>query len=462
MRPSRIAWACAAIWGAVAVGFDPGSEAFRLQGRDAPSRDDRADSTDLAGSTVPASGQAVPESVPMVPPPVSGAGSDVQGSPGRAYAGISARGRMVRVLLDEGKASFTCELRGTWIAPEGQKLTGRAVARAASRGVVLETIHMKVDLGSGGVLRTDDGTFCLGPRCFRGQVRFERLPGGLVVVNQLPLEDYLLGVVPGEIGRRLDPRFFEAIKAQAVVARTYTLRALGQYAGKPWDVRDDVRDQVYDGLKGEDPLCTRGVRATVGQILVDPAGRPIDAYYHSTSGGRTADIRDIWPGKPAQAYLAGVDDTAPDGRAWGGAARGADWAERWPVEQLHLAVRTDLSEALGRKVDPGVVRRLRLEGRDASGRARKLVVEADGGVFEVPSDRIRWALRRPIKNRPILRSSRFELGIVNGEYLAEGTGNGHGVGMSQNGAMGRAHAGQTCAQILSAYYPGTALRSFEP
>jgi stage II sporulation protein D len=80
----------------------------------------------------------------------------------------------------------------------------------------------------------------------------------------------------------------------------------------------------------------------------------------------------------------------------------------------------------------------------------------------VVSDRIRWALRRPAKGRPILRSSRFELQVVNGEYLAEGTGFGHGVGMSQNGAMGRAHAGQTYQQILSAYYPGTVLRTLDP
>jgi len=442
---SRIVAACAGVAFAAAWGFDPGTEAFRLLKRDVPSVQPSSNPPELV-DVAPDSTDTDSVSAPVAPRP----------------SAPFATGRLIRVALDEGKAAVTCDLRGSWMAPSGQKLTGKATARLDPQGVVLETMTARVDLGSGGVLRSDAGTFCFGPKCFRGQVRFERVGSGIALVNQLPLEDYLLGVVPGEIGRRLDPRFGEAVRAQAIVARTYTLRALGQYTGKPWDVRDDVRDQVYDGLKGEDPLCTRGVRSTTGQILADGSGKPIDAYYHSTSGGHTADIRDVWPGKAVQPYLSGVDDTAPDGRAWGGAALVADWSERWPIEQLHEAVRRDLSDALGRKVDPGPVKALRLEGRDRSGRARKLVVEAENGIFEVPSDRIRWALRRPAKGRPILRSTRFELAIVNGEYLAEGTGYGHGVGMSQNGAMGRAFAGQSFQQILSAYYPGTVLRTLEP
>jgi len=195
---------------------------------------------------------------------------------------------------------------------------------------------------------------------------------------------------------------------------------------------------------------------------IKAAGAPVDAYYHSTSGGRTADIVDVWPHKEARPYLRGVVDTAPDGRAWSGGSNSSEWTESWDGQALRAAVRTDLSEAVGRKVDPGEVKSLRLEGRDSSGRASKLVVEGTLAVVEVPSDRIRWALRRPAKGRPILRSSRFELREQNGRYHAVGTGNGHGVGMSQNGAMGRAWAGHTYAQILSAYYPGTQLRNLEP
>lgn len=413
-----VLWAASAVWS-----FDPGSEAARLLDGDAP-------------APLAIDATAVVRAV--------------------------STARSVRIVLQDGVQALEFELRGPWSAIDGRILTGKASVRSEGDRMVVSCGGANLPAGSSVALSSDQGTFCIGAKCYRGTLRFEKLASGVAVVNHVALEDYLLGVVPGEIGRRLDPRFAEAARAQAVVARTYTLRSLGQYPGKPWDLRDDVRDQVYDGLKGEDTLCSRAVRSTRGQILVDSRGKPVDAYYHSTSGGHTADIAEVWPHKSAQPYLRGVVDTAPDGRAWGGAVPVAAWTERWPVQLLHDSVRRDLTEALGRRVDPGKVRSLRLEGRDTSGRARKLVVVSENGVFEVPGDRIRWALRRPAKGRPILRSSRFELEVVNGEYLAEGTGYGHGVGMSQNGAMGRAHAGQNYKQILSAYYPGTVLKALEP
>ena len=78
------------------------------------------------------------------------------------------------------------------------------------------------------------------------------------------------------------------------------------------------------------------------------------------------------------------------------------------------------------------------------------------GVCEVAGDRIRWALKRP-GAKGILRSTRFLLETSAGRYVARGTGNGHGVGLSQTGALGRARAGQTCETILTSYYPGTVL-----
>lgn len=414
-----VLWAASAVWS-----FDPGSEAARLLGTDAPAPV-AIDATAVAASPRPAD-------------------------------------RPVRVVLREGAQALEVELRGEWSSGGGKVPAGGVSARMDGAGISVAWAGGRLPASSSVTLSSGGGSFCLDKKCYRGDLRLERLANGIAAVNHVPLEDYLLGVVPGEIGRRLDPRFAEAVRAQAVVARTYTLRSLGQYSGKPWDLRDDVRDQVYEGMKGEDSLCSRSVRSTRGQILVDGRGKPVDAYYHSTSGGHTADIAEVWPHKAAQPYLRGVVDTAPDGRAWGGAVPVAAWTERWPVKLLHDSVRRDLTEALGRRVDPGEVRSLRLEGRDATGRARKLVVVSENGVYEVPGDRIRWALRRPAKGRPILRSSRFELEIVNGEYLAEGTGYGHGVGMSQNGAMGRAHAGQNYKQILSAYYPGTVLRTIDP
>lgn len=377
----------------------------------------------------------------------------------QAGAQPASLSRTIRVALVEGRPQLEISFRGPRIGA-GRIWPAPVVASAQDGQIRLQSAG--VDTLVGAIEWTGDALACIDRRCYRGIVRLQPWNGGLLALNLVDLEDYLLGVVPGEIGRKLRWKLFEAVRAQAIVARTYTIRSIGQYQGKPWDLRDDVRDQVYEGALGEDSLCSRAVRTTCGQILVDAKGAPVDAYYHSTSGGRTADIVDVWPHKDAKPYLRGVTDTAPDGRAWSGASTSSGWTETWDGVALRSAVRGDLAEALGRKVDPGEIKSLRLEGRDSSGRARKLVVEGTLSTVEVPSDRIRWALRRPAKGRPILRSSRFELREENSQYIAIGTGNGHGVGMSQNGAMGRAWAGQTCAQILSAYYPGTQLRNLEP
>lgn len=362
--------------------------------------------------------------------------------------------RIVRVALQEGVSSVQARLVGTFRA---------GTEDVTDRSATLRKAH----LADAGFPLAPDGSlllepaneasyFSIGARRYRGALRIVNFGQGLAVVNEVAMEDYLLGVVPGEIGRKLDPRLLEAVKAQAVVARTYAARGLGQYGGKPWDLRDDVRDQVYEGLAGEDPLCTKAVQETRDRILVDHTGRPVDAYYHSTSGGATADIRDVWPGKAARPYLHGIDDTAPDGSAWGSYAPSAGWVETWSEKSLHAAVRRDLPSALSKPCDPGEVKALRLSGHDNSGRARKLIVEGRKATCEVVADRIRWALRRP-DGKAILRSARFSLQRRDGVYIAKGTGNGHGVGLSQTGALSRARAGQRFESILMSYYPGTSL-----
>ena len=369
-------------------------------------------------------------------------------------SGIDEAAPNVRIILREASASLDVAISGMF--------------RTGGEAISSRTISVnKGDVAASGLTRRSDGSvllspvdsdafFRIGSRTYRGSLRLVPQGRGCTAVNELPLEDYLRGVVPGEIGRKLDARLLEAVKAQAVVARTYAVRAMAQNASKAWDLRDDVRDQVYEGRGGEDALCTKAVLATRGRILVDAAGRPVDAYYHSTSGGATADIAEVWPGKIVRPYLRGVDDTAPDGRAWGVWSPSASWTETWPAKTLHAAVRRDLPSALAKSCDPGEIVGLSLSGHDPSGRARKLVVRGKRATCEVLGDRIRWALKRP-GGKGILRSTRFDLESSSGRYIARGTGNGHGVGLSQTGALGRARAGQTCEIILTSYYPGAAL-----
>ncbi len=279
--------------------------------------------------------------------------------------------------------------------------------------------------------------------------------GRVTVVNTLALEAYLLGVVPHELGERPESEI-EAVKAQAVAARTYAIRHLGARGG-PFDFFATVADQVYRGLAGEEEVAWRAVEETRGEI-VTYRGEAILAYYHSTCGGRTANVEEVWVGRDPVPYLRSVSDVTADG-AYCDSSNRYRWSESWTRSELLAALGRGLAEHAGWRVgSPRRVRRLEIEERTSSGRVARLVVETDDGRFTIRGDSARWVLR-PEPDR-ILNSSRFELDgrVQGGEIVsltAEGGGWGHGVGMCQMGAIGRARAGQSYREILRTYYQGT-------
>ena len=146
---------------------------------------------------------------------------------------------------------------------------------------------------------------------YRGRLLFFLNPrGSLNLVNELPLEQYLRGVVPRELGPELYPRI-EALKAQAVAARTYTLRHLGEFAGEGFDICAEPRCQVYGGQTAEHPLSDRAVAETAGEILRS-GDEIVEALYSATCGGHTEDSRTVFPWLDVP-YLRGVP--CPEGEA---------------------------------------------------------------------------------------------------------------------------------------------------
>jgi SpoIID/LytB domain protein len=153
----------------------------------------------------------------------------------------------------------------------------------------------------------------LGDRTYRGTFEVSADAGKLQVVNVVGLEQYLYGVVPSEVP---DDWPAEALKAQAVVARSY---ALSHLHGGAFDLYPDTRSQVYRGVPEEVSSTTTAVNATAGQVVLYN-GKVASTYYHSTSGGRTASIADVWPGEPPIPYLVSVPDpydTASPYHDWG-------------------------------------------------------------------------------------------------------------------------------------------------
>lgn len=308
-----------------------------------------------------------------------------------------------------------------------------------------------------------DATIGIGGKPYRGSalVRLSG-PGKVTAINQLDMEEYLLGVVPFEIGK-VGPELLEAAKAQAVAARTYAVRYMGRRSQLGFDVFATVQDQVYGGLAGEHEPVSRAVRETAGEILTH-AGEPIEAFYHSTCAGRTAAIEEVWPQERPRPYLVSVVDTDPaTGEAFDRSSNRFRWTQRWTVPELTRILNETLADSLpAGATSVGEIERFEVLERTASDRIRRMRISTSAGDFLVGGDRIRWIFLTP--QGSILNSSKFDIEVVRDaqgrpqEFVATGGGWGHGIGMCQVGAMGRARAGQSYRTILQAYYPAAQLR----
>ncbi|MEW5700750.1 MAG: SpoIID/LytB domain-containing protein [Candidatus Zixiibacteriota bacterium] len=275
----------------------------------------------------------------------------------------------------------------------------------------------------------------------------------LQIVNRLNLDRYLEGVLTPELGERRDDEF-EAVRAQAVASRTYALKHLGQYGVAPYDLRADVADQIYVGASQPRAWVDSAVTTTQGEVITY-AGHLIDAYYHSTCGGRTDAIEDIWT-KPPRPYLVSVDDDTFC--QW---SKYTSWTEQFSGRVLLANLRSYRRQlatpAIG---DFHRVDSISLGTETPGGRRTTMTVVTPAGRWTIFSDKIRWALGRPSRPGTILPSSRFVLTLRRDKHgkvvgaTANGSGYGHGVGICQCGMIGRARAGESYVSILTTYYPG--------
>jgi len=302
------------------------------------------------------------------------------------------------------------------------------------------------------------GFVAINGRPYRGTVTILRDRTGLTIVNRLPMEWYLLGVVSAEMGRRA-PADQEALQAQAIVSRTYAMRNTRRWDAQGFDLYAGVADQVYGGAGSETPEGREAVEATRGQILTYD-GAPIDAFFYSTCGGRTADGPEVFAAAN-RPYLRSQPDVAEDGTAYCSISPRFRWHEEWTGAQLRSTLQRTLPPALGVPAsEVGEIRDVRVTYRTPSGRVGRLSIGLGRTDVDIAGPSVRQVLR-PASGE-LLRSSTFTLTVSSGgghvtRLAADGAGAGHGVGFCQWGAVGRARAGQDHERILAAYYPGAAL-----
>ena len=281
----------------------------------------------------------------------------------------------------------------------------------------------------------------------------------LYVVNRIGLEAYLQGVVSQEMGRRA-PQELAALQAQAVVSRTYALGNRGRYSAQGFDMNADVSDQAYGGVGAETEQGNQAVRSTRGALLTY-RGRPIRAFFHSTCGYATAAPEEAFRQIGSEPYLRSVPDRNPRGGYYCDISPRFRWQVEWDADTLARILRRTAPPQDG--IARGQIDRIedmRVARTGASGRVVEVRLKTGVGEMSVTAPDIRASLRTPAGDA--LGSSAFQLssrrdGAGTLYFKAAGAGWGHGVGMCQWGAVGRARAGQGFTTIVGAYFPGTEL-----
>ncbi|HUQ19225.1 MAG TPA: SpoIID/LytB domain-containing protein [Gemmatimonadaceae bacterium] len=305
---------------------------------------------------------------------------------------------------------------------------------------------------------------------YRGELIITPNNGGLLIVNRLGVESYLRGVVPLEIGDRKAGEE-AATESQAVAARSYAYTHMNDSEHRGFDMYGSVQDQAYGGVDAEKASTDAAVTSTRGMVL-KYAGRVISAPYHSTCGGSTAAVSEVWWRQSDQPYLRPVSDKIPGTDKYYCDASGRfRWTSTFDATQLKESLEKYLGSVTNASEPPvtpnpsaprlslGRITSFRVNGRTASDRVQSVSIQTDKGNYVVRGNDVRFVLRTP--SGSLLNSTYFTAestpdangGIA--QLVLRGGGYGHGIGMCQFGAIGRARAGQDYKTILTTYYPGT-------
>lgn len=275
---------------------------------------------------------------------------------------------------------------------------------------------------------SNGGLVWIGDRWYRGRLQLVPHGDGILAISRVDLEHYLYSVVGGE----MVPSWpIEALKAQAVAARSYALHKRALTRQRPYDLKSTTASQVYKGIQSETASTHRAVNETHGQVMTH-GGQIILAVFHSSSGGHTENVEDVWS-QPLP-YLRGVvdyDQTAPV----------FQWTESFSAAEL------------GRRLGLGTVQDAIAERTTPRGRVITLRASDDLASKRFSGDEIRRTLS--------LRSTLFQVSRDGDVFYFTGRGFGHGVGMSQWGAYYLAQQGVSYQQILGHYYPGASLSAIE-
>lgn len=283
---------------------------------------------------------------------------------------------------------------------------------------------------------------------YRGLLKLLTNGSKIYLVNELPLEDYLKGVLPLEMPIGKGDENYEALKSMAVTARTYSLSKMNK-KNKTFDVYMDTRDQVYGGVEVEKEITNKLIDETAGMILTYD-DNPAQVFYSASCGGHTENSKNVF-GNYDIPYLEGVQD---GDEPYCSIMPGFEWTEEFTSEKLISFLKNS-----GKIKNTNYkINDINIDSRFRSGRVNEMKFELtsdenDDEDIIISGNNIRSIIRR--SNGGILKSTMFDINFDGDDIEINGKGNGHGVGLCQWGTIYLSHEGRNYKEILSHYFPGT-------
>ena len=349
----------------------------------------------------------------------------------------------VAIIRQAPSAQISAEGRVSVVAPGGQSSPldwkGELTLRPSEGGLRLADLRLRTETR---LVPQDGARIRVGANRHKGALILRLDPGQTVtIIEEAGIEDYLEGVLPHE----MDPGWpLEALKAQAVVARTFTYANMGKFRRDGFDLTADTRSQVYKGLTAVNENVRSAVRQTHGEVL-GFNGKLLRVYYHACCGGSTTDAGAAWSLEGAiPRPLRGVRDP------WCRLSPHMSWSAYFAWADLTAAI----SE---RRMLSGSLSGLKIGARDAAGYVRTFLAKAGGSTTEVRASSLRSALGAgELKSVRIKSLSIRKMGV---EFF--GAGSGHGVGLCQWGARLQAEKGRNYDKILRFYFPGAVLSEID-
>jgi stage II sporulation protein D (peptidoglycan lytic transglycosylase) len=265
---------------------------------------------------------------------------------------------------------------------------------------------------------------------YAGNIDVWKGENGLYIINELPLEEYIRDVVAAEIVPDWD---MEALKAQAVVSRTYALYQKTMNGNSLYHLASSVLHQVYKG-KNPDMRIAYAVSATTGEVLTFD-GKLIEAFYHSTCGGKTENPEEVF-GK-SYPYLKSVESSC----------------DLSPYAVWERSIRLD---EIAKAVSIAGIQDISIKTYTSTNRVKQLSIKTDSGVSTMNATDFRKAL-----GWSRLPSTNFTLTRIGDAIIFQGSGYGHGVGLCQWGMLKMAREGKNYREILSFFYPGTTIQLYD-